>query len=90
MEPSRHPGRQAEFRTSSPANFGLSHIWDLIQADPAAFLSISPQVFLLRLFPVGKVGGNVLLTAEVQCRGGENQWAGRAARELQSHLPGRW
>lgn len=48
---SRQAGHHVEFRDSAPSNFWLSHIWYLIQADPAAFLNISTQVFLLMLFP---------------------------------------
>lgn len=51
---SRQAGHQVEVRDFAPSTSPLSHIWYLIQADPAAFLSISTQVFLLMLFPVGE------------------------------------
>ena len=57
LKHSRQPGRHVESRDFAPSHFWPSHIWCLIQADPAAFLSISPQVFLLRLCPAGEGGG---------------------------------
>lgn len=54
LQYNRQAGHHAEFRDFAPSNFRLSHIWCLIQPDPAAFLSISSQVFLLMLFLVGE------------------------------------
>lgn len=73
VQHSRQAGHHVEVRDFAPSTSPLSHIWYLIQADPAAFLSISTQVFLLMLFPVGekKCSRNWVGGGRVRCRGGE-------------------
>lgn len=71
LSTARRPATNLNSETAPP-NFWLSPIWCLIQADPTAFLSISTQVFLLMLFPVG--GKKCVLNRGGPAQGRRDWW----------------